>query len=85
MRVRSWTDKALWFVFGAVAFGLLVFISTAYSKPTQDILQRLDGLERRIYVLERDKQQREAAAAAAAKEGQKEAQRENRRLWHDPE
>jgi hypothetical protein len=64
MRVRVWAAKILWFVFGAIAVGMLMFTSAAYSKrpePAQDILQRVESLERRVKALE-------AVNAAEAKE-----------------
>lgn len=45
MRFRIWADKALWFVFGAVAVGVLIFMSTAYGKRIESSLRVQPGQE----------------------------------------
>jgi hypothetical protein len=55
MKIREWSQKILWFVFGAMSIGLLIFISTAYGRRTGVILtleQRVASLEQRVKSLE---------------------------------
>jgi hypothetical protein len=61
MKIKEWSQRVLWFVFGAVTVGVLIFTSTSYGNRAepgaaamagQDIQQRLVSLEQRVKYLE---------------------------------
>jgi hypothetical protein len=61
MTIREWSQRVLWFLFGAVSVGLLIFISTSHGKrtetslpvePMQDFQQQLNLLAGRVKKLE---------------------------------
>jgi hypothetical protein len=61
MKFREWSQRILWFVFGAASLGLLIFISTSYGRrieaplpvePVQSIEDRVRTLEQKVAAIE---------------------------------
>ena len=62
----NWAKRMLWFIFGAAAAGVLMFISTSRAvEPRQSLEQRVATLEQKVAGIEerhkREDQERRAA------------------------
>jgi cell shape-determining protein MreC len=78
----TWAKRMLWFVFGAMAAGLLMVISTSYAvEPRQGLEWRVEQLEGKVAAIQERFRQTDAAAEEqrkAAEEQRKVDQQEER-------
>lgn len=63
----NWAKRTLWFVIGAAATGLLMFISTSRAVAPQCDNERHAAIERRLNAIEERFRQMDKAAAEEAK------------------
>ena len=55
MKIREWSQKILWFVFGALSIGSLLLIATAHGKRAATVStleERVSSLEQRVRAIE---------------------------------